>query len=466
MYRVSRTLVSKEKYPQLHAYFYGNAMLARNLYNAALFRLRQNFTSKGKDTLSANEQQVRDEILMTMEKRHTGKPGRFLTYNFLDGLMRATGNPDFFAGLPMQSAQEVLKAAIRDMVSWKEASAGYRKEPEKYLGEPKMPKYKKPGIPASLTYTNQDCAVRTRDDGSRYLKLPKTRLTLDPGPVPEDGRLKEVKAVPYYGDFLVICTFECPDVESASGLPHACGIDFGVDNTAALVSSSGCCVLYKGGAAKAANQWYNKQAAALRSTAMQGHSPEEAARLGLLHTRQMESLSRNRDQFLRDCFHKVSVDIVRFCLDHRIGTIVLGVNKNWKQECNLGHVNNQNFVQLPLATLRFMVRCRAEQEGLTVLEQEESYTSKADLTAGDAIPVYGKEGKTKPFFSGRRVCRGLYRTHNGQTVNADLNAAGNILRKAIPGIFAGADFAFLQDILVRNYTELNKRIPIQGIGAA
>lgn len=466
MYRVSRTLVSKEKYPQLHAYFYGNAMLARNLYNAALFRLRQNFTGRGKDTLSANERQVQDEIRQAMEKRHAGKPGRFLTYKFLEGLMRATENPDFFAGLPMQSAQEVLKAAVRSMDSWKKASAGYRKEPGKYLGEPKMPKYKKPGIPASLTYTNQDCVLYTMEDGTRYLKLPKTRLVLDPGPVPEGGRLKEVKAVPYYGDFVVICIFECSDAEAASGYPHACGIDFGVDNTAALVSSSGCCVLYKGGAAKAANQWFNKQMAALRSTAMQRHSPEDAARLGLLHTRQMEALSRKRDQFLRDCFHKISADIVRFCLENRIGTIVLGVNKNWKQGCNLGRVNNQNFVQLPLATLRFMLRCKAEQEGLTVLEQEESYTSKADLTAGDAIPVYGKEGDTKPRFSGKRIGRGLYRTHDGKAINADLNAAGNILRKAFPDIFKGAGFAFLQDILVRNYTGLNKRIPAEGIGAA
>lgn len=50
-------------------------------------------------------------------------------------------------------------------------------------------------------------------------------------------------------------------------------------------------------------------------------------RLGQLHTRQMESFSRKRDQFLHDCFHKISADVVHFCLDNRIGTIVLGVKK-------------------------------------------------------------------------------------------------------------------------------------------
>lgn len=464
MYRVSKTLISKKRYPELHAYINGYALLARNLYNAALFRLRQTFTMKGKDRLSANEQQVLDEIRLTMEVKKLRKPGRYLTYSFLEKMMRAAGNPDFFAGLPMQSAQEVLKAAIRSMRSWKEACQGYRADPSAYLGKPKMPKYKKPGIPVSLTYTNQDCIIYHRADGTSYLKLPKTSLTMEVRNIPDGGILKEVKAVPYHGDFLVICTFACPDT-SAPDAPHACGIDLGVDNTAALVSSNEYCLLYKGGDVKAMNQWYNKQMAALRSIAMKGHSPEEAAKLGLLYTKQMDALARKRDLFLKDHLHKVSADIVRFCLDHGIGTIVIGVNKNWKQGCNIGHVNNQNFVQIPLATLRSMLRCKAEQEGLTVLEQEESFTSKADLTAMDEIPVYKKD-HPQYRFSGKRTSRGLYCTHNGQVINADLNGAGNILRKAFPDIFKGADFSFLQDILVRNYRDLNKRIPVKGIGAA
>ena len=464
MYRSSSTLISVKRHPELHAYLYGHSMLTHNLYNASLFRLRQNFTMKGKSSLTRNEQQVRDEIQKTAEVRHTGMPGRFLSYTFMDKLMRTTENPDFFAGLPMQSAQEVLKSAVRNMKAWKESMRGYRKDPSGYLGRPKMPKYKKLGVPVTVTYTNQDCIVYHREDGTSYLKLPKTSLTVEMPYLPENGTLMEVKAVPYYGDFLLICTFRCPDTDTPDA-PHSCGIDLGVDNTAALVSSSGYCVLYKGGAAKAMNQWYNKKMASLRSAAMKGHSPEEAAKLGLLHTGQMDALSRKRDLFLKDYLHKVSADIVRFCLGHGIGTIVIGVNKNWKQSCNIGHVNNQNFVQLPFATLRSLITSKAQQAGLIVVEQEESYTSKADLTAGDIIPVYKKDDHTKHQFSGKRTSRGLYCTHDEQVINADLNGAGNILRKAFPDIFKGKDFAFLQKILVRNYRDLNKRISVKGIGA-
>ena len=107
MYRVSKTLLSKKRYPGLHTYFNGYALLACNLYNAALFLLRQNFTMKGKDRLSVNEQQVLDKIQLTMKVKKLGKPGRYLSYSFLEKMMRAAGNPDFFSGLPMQSAQEV-----------------------------------------------------------------------------------------------------------------------------------------------------------------------------------------------------------------------------------------------------------------------------------------------------------------------------------------------------------------------
>ena len=88
-----------------------------------------------------------------------------------------------------------------------------------------------------------------------------------------------------------------------------------------------------------------------------------------------------------------------------------------------------------------MLRCKAEQEGLTVLEQEESFTSKADLTAMDEIPVYKKD-HPQYRFSGKRTSRGLYCTHNGQVINADVNGAGNILRKRYPEAFDGMDLSY------------------------
>ena len=125
------------------------------------------------------------------------------------------------------------------------------------------------------------------------------------------------------------------------------------------------------------------------------------------------------------------------------GTLVLGVNKFWKQHSNMGKVNNQKFVSIPHNQLRWMISYKAMTAGITVIEQEESYTSKADITAKDFIPVYGNE-TGRPVFSGRRIERGYYLCSLGYCINADCNGAANILRKAFPDIWDKvSDFRFL-----------------------
>ena len=41
---------------------------------------------------------------------------------------------------------------------------------------------------------------------------------------------------------------------------------------------------------------------------------------------------------------------------------------------NMGHTNNQNFVQIPFAYLRSVISYKASEHGISIIEQEESYT--------------------------------------------------------------------------------------------
>ena len=101
----------------------------------------------------------------------------------------------------------------------------------------------------------------------------------------------------------------------------------------------------------------------------------------------------------------------------------------------MGAVNNQSFVQIPHAQLYKIITYLAEREGISVIEQEESYTSKASFLSRDEIPVYKEDDTTKYSFSGKRVHRGLYKDNSGACINADLNGSANILRKAFPNAF-------------------------------
>ena len=118
---------------------------------------------------------------------------------------------------------------------------------------------------------------------------------------------------------------------------------------------------------------------------------------------------------------------MRWCVENRIDTIIIGENRLWKQNVRLGKDNNRWFVQMPFDRLKNIIRYSGERLGIRVVFQEESYTSKASFLDQDDIPTYGTG--ERPVFSGKRIRRGMYKSREGKKINADLNGAANILRK-------------------------------------
>ncbi len=151
------------------------------------------------------------------------------------------------------------------------------------------------------------------------------------------------------------------------------------------------------------------------------------------HTsRELERVAAKRTRRIDYSMHTASRRIIDLLVREGIGTLVIGKNPNWKQESPMRKKDNQHFVQISHARFIDMLTYKAKLVGIHVLLQEESYTSKASLLDLDHIPVYGKEGETKPVFSGKRVSRGMYQSKSGQEINADVNGSGNIMRKALP----------------------------------
>lgn len=436
-------VISKESFEKIFAFAEANSTLAKNLYNAALFRIRQVFTGWSKEHRTDLEQFVFDELEQTKTAYKSFRPRHVLSYAALDKIMRATHNPDFFAGLPMQTAQEVLKDAVHDFRAWLDSLKQYKKDPSCYTGKPKMPGYCKSSR-KTFTVTNQDAVIYPVADKSgnltgNELKLPgfkkKERVPLNY--IDHKSNLRMMTFKPYYDKYIMTFVIEDMAAPFYPDMPHMAGLDFGTDNIAAIACTDGSSVIYKGGAVLSSNQLFAKRKAKAVSLITQGHSKMHA------ESRYLLTLSRKHSCFTKDQMHKISTEIIRYCVAHRIGILVLGVNKLWKQKSSIGRKNNQNFVSIPHFQLRQMIEYKALLAGIDVIEQEESYTSKADITASDFMPVYGKE-KSRPVFSGRRVERGLYLCKDGYCINADCNGAANILRKAIPNAWKDvSDFHFL-----------------------
>ncbi len=121
----------------------------------------------------------------------------------------------------------------------------------------------------------------------------------------------------------------------------------------------------------------------------------------------------------------------QFHLDEGVkvqGTIVIGRNKNWKQKCNMGKKNNQNFVSIPFYKLIRQIKYKALIAGIKVVETREDYTSKCSFLDLETIKKHKK-------YKGYRKYRGMYKSKKYGEINADVNGSYNILRKVFPGKF-------------------------------
>ena len=411
MYRTDRIYVSKQH--EMFPYFDGLAHKAKNLYNASLFRIRNAFTAHDKTNVTSNEKEVLDELALLKGQ----KTYRVLGYGVLQRLMRVTQNPDFFAGLPMQSAQAAVKHACSDFQNWLSALKKYKQNPASFTGKPRMPGYCKGDI-TTLTLTNQDAVIYGDE-----LKLPKTKQRLRIRKR-HSARLQEVKVCPVSGGYDILLVYQVKEPSAETGT-HSAAVDFGVDNTMAVVADTGDSILFKGEYIKSINQYFNKEKAWRVSVMSKGNAT--ATRVW---SKKLDQLSAYRTNYIRDCFHKMSKKLLEWCKSHGVGCLVLGSNKFWKQKADIGKQNNQNFVSIPFEMLKSMIELKACEYGVTVVRNEESYTSKTSFLDSDDIPVYVEGDETKHRFSGKRIQRGLYRSSDGTVLNADINGAANILRKA------------------------------------
>lgn len=152
-YSVAQRVISKKD--SIYDYCDDLSRKSKLLYNASLFRIRNIFTGYEKEHLTSNEAEVFGEVKLL----HESYPGihvqKVICYKHLEKLMRVTENPDFFAGLPMQTAQAIVKQAVTDFNNWLKSLKAYAKHPEDFLGRPKMPHYKKDSL-TTVTVTNQD----------------------------------------------------------------------------------------------------------------------------------------------------------------------------------------------------------------------------------------------------------------------------------------------------------------------
>ena len=143
------------------------------------------------------------------------------------------------------------------------------------------------------------------------------------------------------------------------------------------------------------------------------------------YSKNMLRMTNKRNNKVNDYVHKSTKHIINYCLTNNIGKLIIGNNKNWKQNSNLGKRNNQNFVNIPFASIINKLKYKCELFGIEFIETEESYTSKCSFIDNEEIKYHEE-------YVGERIKRGLFRSKSGYLINADINGSLNIIRKVVP----------------------------------
>ncbi len=371
---------------------------ANNLYNVGLYNIRQYYFQ---------------------EKQ-------FLTYESNYHVCKENEN---YALLQAGVAQQILRVADRSFKSFfnlvKKAKNG-----EYRFQDIKIPHYRKKGGMFVLVLQKNAISIR---NGKLKLPMSLTFKHQHEGlkveiPFPEkidSSTVKEVRILPCGAGryFKIQYVYEIEIEPKNLNENNALGVDIGVDNLATCVPTNGTPFILNGRGIKSINRFWNKERARLQSIA-----DKQGIKGG--KTKRVYRITEKRNNQVKDAIHKAARYIVDYCISNDIGTIVVGYNKDFKRSVNIGKANNQTFTNIPFGDLRSAIKNFCERYSINYIEQEESYTSKSSFLDNDILPEYNPEQPYQGKFSGKRIHRGLYQSANGIKINADVNGAANILRKA------------------------------------
>lgn len=357
------------------------AFCSKNLYNYALYIIRQYFFE--------NKQ--------------------YLKYSTLVHKLSSTNQIDY-ESLPAKVSQWVLKQVDKNFVSFFNSLKSIR-----ITHKVSIPKYLSKTGRNLLTFTNQAISIKELKNG--YLKLSgcKNKIKI------LHTNVQQVRVVPNCGNYIIEIIYNQQEKERIESNLYV-GIDLGLNNLATVGGNINPFII-NGRPLKSINQYYNKKLAKLKSR-------QDKCKNKKVNSRKIKQLTNKRNNKIKDYLHKASNKLVNHLVSNNMSKAVIGHNKEWKQDINIGKINNQNFVQIPFNMFIQMIAYKANLEGIEVVKREESYTSKCSFLDNESICKH----KT---YSGKRIHRGLFKSKNGRLINADLNGALNILKKEIPNAYNG-----------------------------
>lgn len=206
---------------------------------------------------------------------------------------------------------------------------------------------------------------------------------------------------------------------------NICSIDLGINNFATITNNIGLQpIIINGKGIKSINQYYNKRKSKIQSELKKRNNKNWSDKLS--------KLNQKRFNRIKNFMHNASRYVVDYCLKNSIDTIVVGLNKKWKQESSMSKQNNQKFINIPYEMFIGQLEYKCQNNNINLILTEEYYTSGTSFIDGE-LPVKNNYDKS------RRVYRGLFKSNKGKLINADVNGSYQIMKKVFPEIEYGIE---------------------------
>ncbi len=324
---------------------------------------------------------------------------------------------EVYKALPAKVSNMTIIQVSREWKSYFAALKEWKNRPESFNGKPRFPGYKDKEKGRNILYYDIQAISR------KYLRqgiIKPSKLDIEI-PVRHES-VRQLQIVPRRTHYAVFAVYEKEPVRAADlNYDLFAGADIGLNNLATVVSNRQGFVplVFNGRHIKSINQFYNKERARLAGELEKGGKTSD----------RLERLTDKRNRKIRHELHNISRQITDILVSGKIGNLIIGKNKGWKQKINIGKRNNQNFVSVPHAEFADQLVYKGALVGINVVLNEESYTSKCSFLDHEPVEKHEK-------YAGRRIKRGLFRAGGGILVNADVNGAYNIIIKAVPEAFA------------------------------
>ncbi|NES64979.1 MAG: transposase, partial [Okeania sp. SIO2D1] len=179
----------------------------------------------------------------------------------LTTLYHATKDSDAYRALPTKVSKQIIKCLIATWRGYFQAIKEWSKRPEKFLGKPKIPKYKDKTKGRNVViYSKESVYKAPLKDGICHLSMSEIKI-----PVVVETVI-EVRIVPATSCYIIEVVYEKtlqPQIHST----YVAGIDLGIDSKVALSTNKPGVkpMLVNGKPLKSVNQLYNKRKAKYQS---------------------------------------------------------------------------------------------------------------------------------------------------------------------------------------------------------